>query len=94
MNLSTTGFNLAADSAIDLQLHTTYSDGRWTLEPLFDSLLRERFILVAITDHDRAERHHLLTSAGSDSHGLDKPPIKYRIELIRSLLERVGIQIK
>ena len=55
MNLSTTGLSLAADSATDLQLHTTYSDGRWTLEPLLDYLLREQFDLVAITDHDRAD---------------------------------------
>ena len=41
-----------------------------------------------------AQRHHLLTSAGSDSHGPDKLPIKYRAELSRGLLERVGIQIK
>jgi len=42
---------------------------------------------------DYARRHHLLVSAGSDSHGLDKPPIKYRAELCRDLLERVGIGI-
>lgn len=41
-----------------------------------------------------AQRHHLLISAGSDSHSPDKPPIKYRAELSRSLLERVGIQIE
>jgi hypothetical protein len=41
-----------------------------------------------------AQRHHLLTSAGSDSHGPDKPPIKYRAELSRGLLERAGIQIE
>ena len=40
-----------------------------------------------------AQRHHLLISAGSDSHSLDKPPIKYRADLSRGLLERVGIQI-
>jgi predicted metal-dependent phosphoesterase TrpH len=39
-------------------------------------------------------RHHLLTSSGSDSHGPEKKPIKYRAELSRALLERVGIQIK
>jgi len=55
MNLSSTGLRLAADSPIDLQLHTTYSDGRWTLEPLLDYLLREQFGLVAITDHDRPD---------------------------------------
>ena len=41
-----------------------------------------------------AQQHHLLISSGSDSHRPDKPPIKYRAELSRNLLERVGIQIK
>jgi hypothetical protein len=41
-----------------------------------------------------AQRHRLLTSAGSDSHSPDKPPIKYRAELSRGLLEQVGIQIE
>jgi predicted metal-dependent phosphoesterase TrpH len=41
-----------------------------------------------------ARRHHLLTSAGSDSHSPDKPPIKYQAELCRALLERLGIQMK
>ncbi len=41
-----------------------------------------------------AQRHGLLTSAGSDSHGPDKPPIKYRAELSRGLLERLGIRIE
>ncbi|WP_420628466.1 PHP domain-containing protein [Candidatus Leptofilum sp.] len=52
MNLSTTGLTLAPDAAIDLQLHTIYSDGSWTVEVLFDYLMREQFGLVAITDHD------------------------------------------
>jgi len=41
-----------------------------------------------------ARRHGLLTSSGSDSHGPSKKPIKYRAELSRLLLERVGIQIR
>jgi 3',5'-nucleoside bisphosphate phosphatase len=41
-----------------------------------------------------ARKHHLLVSSGSDSHGLEKKPIKYRAELSRDLLERVGIQVK
>jgi predicted metal-dependent phosphoesterase TrpH len=221
MNLSTTGLSLTADAVVDLHLHTTYSDGCWTPEPLLDHLRREGFSLAAIADHDRADtattiqqlaldkylpvlvavemsttwkgemvdllcfgfeadrtalndlaqgllrrqqentrqvcdnlqrqgyafppdalsailedgfvtfdvelldqfrqeasidglevyyplhtpaqtemyreyaqRHRLLTSAGSDSHGPDKPPIKYRAELSRSLLERVGIQVE
>jgi predicted metal-dependent phosphoesterase TrpH len=48
MSLFTTGLRLAADSAIDLHLHTTYSDGRWTLEPLLEYLLREQFALAAL----------------------------------------------
>jgi predicted metal-dependent phosphoesterase TrpH len=41
-----------------------------------------------------AERHHLLTSAGSDSHSSNKPPIKYQAGLCRDLLERLGIQLE
>jgi predicted metal-dependent phosphoesterase TrpH len=68
MNLSTTGLSLAADSAIDLQLHTTYSDGRWTLEPLLDYLLREQFGLAAITDHDRADTVAAIQQLALDKH--------------------------
>ena len=52
MNLSTSNLRLDPDAAIDLQLHTTFSDGSWTLASLFDYLIREQFALVAITDHD------------------------------------------
>ena len=68
MNLSTTGLSLAPDSAIDLQLHTTYSDGRWTLEPLLDYLLREQFGLSAITDHDRADTVAAIQQLALDKH--------------------------
>jgi hypothetical protein len=40
-----------------------------------------------------ARQHKLLVSAGSDSHKPEKPPIKFRAELCRSLLERLGIQV-
>lgn len=41
------------------------------------------------------EQHDLLLSAGSDSHGPPgRMPIKYRAELCRRLLERVGIQMQ
>jgi predicted metal-dependent phosphoesterase TrpH len=46
---------LASDAAIDLQMHTTYSDGTWTPEQLIDYLVSEQFGLVAITDHDRID---------------------------------------
>jgi predicted metal-dependent phosphoesterase TrpH len=41
-----------------------------------------------------ATRHRLLISAGSDSHGPEKKPIKYRADQCRILLERLGIQVK
>lgn len=41
-----------------------------------------------------AEKHNLLTSSGSDSHGLEKKPIKYQAKLSRRLLERLGIQVQ
>ena len=46
---------LAPDSAIDLQMHTIYSDGTWTPEQLIDYLVSEQFGLAAITDHDRVD---------------------------------------
>lgn len=48
-------FDLAADAAIDLQLHTIYSDGTWTPEQLIDYLVSEQFGLAAITDHERVD---------------------------------------
>ncbi len=41
-----------------------------------------------------AQKHGLLTSSGSDSHGPEKKPIKYRAELSGSLLARLGIQVQ
>ena len=46
---------LAPDAAIDLQLHTIYSNGTWTPEQLIEYLVSERFGLVAVTDHDRVD---------------------------------------
>ncbi len=55
MEALTTHLVLAPYAAIDLQLHTTYSDGTWTAEQSIDYLVSERFGLVAITDHDRVD---------------------------------------
>jgi 3',5'-nucleoside bisphosphate phosphatase len=46
---------LGADVAIDLQMHTTFSDGAWDPEQLINHLVSEQFGLVAITDHDRVD---------------------------------------
>ncbi len=55
MTTSTTPLTLAPDSAVDLHIHTTYSDGKWTPEGLLKYLAAEQFGLAAITDHDRAD---------------------------------------
>src|SRR6185437_732536 len=55
MDISTTSLVLAPDAAIDLQMHTTFSDGTWTPEQLLDYLVSEQFGLVAITDHERVD---------------------------------------
>lgn len=68
MNLSTNPLMLAADTAIDLHLHTTYSDGRWTPEQLLDYLAQAQFGLVAITDHDRPDTAVALQQLAQDKH--------------------------
>ena len=68
MDLSTTGLNLTPDAAIDLHLHTTFSDGTWTPEQLLDYLVREQFGLVAISDHDRADTVGVLQQLALDKH--------------------------
>ena len=62
------GLNLAADAAIDLHLHTVYSDGNWLPEQLLDHLVREQFALVAITDHDRLDTAVALQRLAQDKH--------------------------
>lgn len=44
---------LDPDAPVDMQLHTTYSDGRWTAAELLDYVAGEGFALVAVTDHDQ-----------------------------------------
>ncbi len=41
-----------------------------------------------------AQKHGLLISSGSDSHGPHKMPIKYECGLSRLLLERMGIEVR
>jgi predicted metal-dependent phosphoesterase TrpH len=65
MESLTSNLVLAADASIDLQVHTTYSDGSWTPEQLIDYLLSEQFGLVAITDHDRVDSVASLQNLGA-----------------------------
>ncbi len=66
MEVSTRHLVLAPDAAIDLQLHTTFSDGTWTPEQLIDYLVREQFGLVAITDHDRVDTAAVLQQLAAE----------------------------
>ena len=68
MNLSTTRLVLASDAAVDLHLHTNYSDGTWTPEQLMEYLAQEQFGLAAIADHDRADTAAALQQLALDKH--------------------------
>ena len=46
---------IAPDAAIDLQLHSAYSDGVWDAAGLLDYVATEGFVVVAVTDHDRPD---------------------------------------
>ncbi len=55
-----------ANDAIDLHMHTTYSDGRWAPAELFDHLAAKHFRLVAVTDHDRVDRIGEMQALGAE----------------------------
>lgn len=59
---------LAADAAIDLQMHTIFSDGTWTPEQLINYLISEQFSLAAITDHDRVDTTEELQQLAMEKH--------------------------
>ncbi len=60
MELSTRNLVLDADSGVDMQMHTTNSDGSWSPEQMVDYLKAEQFGVVAITDHDRVDQTAVL----------------------------------
>ncbi len=95
------------DGAVCLIAHPGREDGFICYDvPLLDQLCREAPIdgLEAYYPRHTSEqtslfreyagKHKLLISAGSDSHGPEKMPIKYRAELCRDLLERLGIAVR
>lgn len=51
--MTTPELRLASDAAIDLHMHTVYSDGRWRPTDLFDALAESGFHLVSVVDHDQ-----------------------------------------
>ncbi len=60
---------IAPGDAIDLQMHTTYSDGSWAPDALLAYLAEQRFRVVAITDHDQVT-HIPETQALGQQHGV------------------------
>jgi predicted metal-dependent phosphoesterase TrpH len=68
MKPPTSSVFLPADAAIDLQLHTIYSDGTWTPPQLIDYLRSEQFGLAAITDHDRLDTAAALQHLAVEKH--------------------------
>ncbi len=56
---------LSPDAAIDLHMHTTYSDGHWPAEQLLDYLVQQGFNLVAVTDHDRVDTVPTIQALGA-----------------------------
>lgn len=46
---------ITPNAPIDLQTHTTLSDGSWTPKELIQHFVDEGFALAAITDHDRVD---------------------------------------
>lgn len=60
---------LRADDPIDLQLHTSYSDGQWQPGQLLSYLRREGFRAVSITDHDTLDHVEELQALGAE-HGV------------------------
>jgi len=65
---STENLVLAADAPIDLQVHTTNSDGKWTPEALVEHLASEGFALAAITDHDRPDTAEAMQQLALEKH--------------------------
>src|SRR5690606_37294560 len=49
---SATRMVVGADDAVDLRMHTTASDGRWTPQTLMEYLQEHDFKIVALADHD------------------------------------------
>lgn len=62
----TMNVELPPDAAVDLHMHTTYSDGQWPAERLLDYLVSEAFDLVSVTDHDRVDKVAEIQEAGKE----------------------------
>lgn len=71
--MSYPGGTLAADAAIDLHLHTRYSDGTWEPRSLFAALAAGGFRLVSVVDHDQLAHLPEVAALGGE-HGITVVP--------------------
>jgi len=60
-----TALRLPSDAAVDLHLHTRYSDGRWLPAELFETLAQGGFRLVSVVDHDQLAHLPEVTALGA-----------------------------
>ena len=76
MTSLTTNTTVSPDAAVDLHMHTTYSDGRWSAQQLIDYLVAEKFDLVAVTDHDRVDKVAEIQALAADQQLLVLPGVE------------------
>lgn len=82
------GFTFYTPELLDQVRAEIELDGIEVYHPVHSPELLETYLAYA-------REHKLLQSTGSDSHSIpSRMPIKYRAEISRALLERVGIRIQ
>jgi len=64
---------LPREAAVDLHLHTRYSDGRWRPVDLFETLAQHAFRLVSVVDHDQLDHLPEVMALGAE-HGIGVIP--------------------
>jgi len=64
---------LPHEAAVDLHLHTRYSDGRWRPVDLFETLAQYAFRLVSVVDHDQLDHLPEVMALGAE-HGIGVIP--------------------
>ncbi len=82
------GFTFYAPALLDQLRADVAIDGIEVYHPYHDAEIIEAYL-------EYVDKHNLLMSTGSDSHCMPgRMPMKYRAEISRNLLERVGIHIQ
>lgn len=71
------GLTIAADSFVDLQTHTDWSDGKWSPDVLLNYFVSQGFATAAITDHDRVDTMDMIQESARQ-HGF---PLLVAVEM-------------